>query len=367
MIRKAFFAAILSTLSVAGLAQSRYYVLTNDVNTANSASIFNLNPTNGTLSLVKTLDTGGEALQGGFYAGVTQIVSPGAACIFVADGGSNDIAAFSKTTGYAKVGNFVDASLMGAANMPMIENSAGTLLYAAYEFSSNLAVWTINPDCSLTLASITLTDPFVGSLAITHDGSLLLATYEVFDEVGSFSISGSTLIDNGPVRSITDVSGIAVTNDDKVVILGTAFRKTHPSALVTASLPGFTDQRQWKLGPGYSAGSIALSPDAAAGSGCLYIGNTGDGTSGNAGLTGVRFTENPLNLTYVNHVTSALDTYVGTIATIKDQGNGVGIYAAETAGYVGVYSAKSNCSVKLVKENPDPNSAFVLSMTGWVR
>ena len=371
MMRKTFLLAALSALvlgfSAAGFAQSPYYVLTNDVNTANSASVFNLNTTNGKLSLVITLATGGEALQGGYYAGATQAISPGAACIFVADGGSNDIAAFSKAKGYAKVGNYADVMLMGASNMPMLENSAGTLLYATYEYTSNLAVWTINPDCSLTIANVYATQPFLGSMAITHDGSTLLATYEIFPKVGSFAISGSTLTDNGTVSAIADLSGIAVTNDGKGVVMGTAYNVNHPSTVVTANLPGFTNQTAWILGPGYSAGSIALTQAAAAGNGCLYIGNTGGGSAGQAGVTGVKFTEVPFSLTYVNNVTSALPTYIGTIATIIDQGNGAGIYAAETAGYIGVYSASSNCAVKLVQESPDPNSAFVLSLTPWVQ
>jgi hypothetical protein len=372
MMKKVFFAATLSALTLVfcsvSFAQSKYYVVTNDENTANSASIFNLDYTNGSLSLVQTLQTGGESLGGGFYAGVTTAISPGAACIFVADGGNGaDIAAFSKATGYSKVGNYVDSELYGAVDMPMIVNSAGTLLYAAYEFTSNIGVWIINPDCSLTVASIATSGPFLGSLAITHDGNTLLATYQIVKEVGSFAISGNTLTDNGEVAAITEVTGIAVTDDDQVVILGTAYNYTHPSDVVTANLPGFTNQKAWHLGPGYWGGSVAFTPRGSAGNGCLYIGNTGNGSSGTAGITGVVFTESPLNLHYVNNVTSALPTYVGNITTINNRGNGAGIYAAETAGYIGVYSATPNCSVKLVKESPNPNSTFFLSLAGWTK
>ena len=372
MNRQIFFAAALSALlvvsSAASLAQNQFYVLTNDENAANSASIFKLNTSNGSLSLVQTLQTGGESLGGGFYAAETQVISPNAACIFVADGGAPDIAAFSKATHYAKVGNYSNPALMGGTDMPMIENRQGTLLYAAYESSFNIGVWTINPDCSLTIANIYSAPPFLGSMAITHDGKTLLTTYEIVNKIGSWSISGSTLTNNGQVKAIVkDASSIAVTNDDQVVIIGTAYNAAHPSTLITAQLPGFTNQQAWMLGPGYSAGSVALSPDAAAGSGCLYIGNTGDGSSGTAGMTGVSFTENPLNLTYVNNVTSALPTYVGSINTITNQGDGAAIYAAESAGYIGVYAVKTDCSVKLVKESLDPNSTFLLSLTGWRR
>jgi hypothetical protein len=371
-MRKIVLAVALSALllgfSTASLAQSPLYVLTNDDNNANSASLFNLNTANGKLSLVKTLDTSGQAYQGGYYAGATQIISPDGACIFVADGASNDIAAFSKATGYSKVGNYSDASLQGASNMPMIENSAGTLLYAAYEGSSNIAVWTVNPDCSLVVANIYSTQSFLGSMAITHDGRTLLATYEIVNEAGSFAISGSTLTDNGEISTgRADVTGIAALNNDSVVIMGTAYNKNHPSELVTANIPGFTHQKHWTLGPGYSAGSIALSPAAANGKGCLYIGNTGDGTSGTAGVTGVSVTEDPINLVYVNNVTSKLPTFVGTVVTITNQENGAGVYAAESAGYIGVYTVDLNCAVTLVRETPDPNSTFMLSLTGSVQ
>lgn len=353
--------------SAASFAQSPYYVITNDENTANSATVFNLNPKNGDLTEVTTLNTGGESLGGGYYAAETQVITPNASCIFVADGGGPDIAAFSKATHYSKVGNYSDSRLGGGTDMPMITNRQGTILYSAYELTSNIAVWTINADCSLTLANVYSTTPFLGSLAITHDGATLLATYEIVKKVGSFTISGTTLTDNGSIKAPADVSGIVVTNDDKVVIMGTAYSTSHPSNLVTAGLPGLTNLTLWTVGPGYSAGSIALSPDATAGSGCLYIGNTGGGQVNQSGVTGVMFTESPLGFTYVNDVVSSLAASLGTVELITNRGNGGGVYAAETAGYIGVYAANSSCAVKLVKETPDPNSTFLLSLSSWVQ
>lgn len=361
-------AGILLFVAAASLAQSPYYVLTNDENTANSATVFNLNPKNGSLTEVMTLETGGESLGGGYYAAETQVITPGAACIFVADGGNGaDIAAFSKATHYSKVGNYSNLSLGGGTDMPMITNSQGTILYAAYENTSTIGVWTVNSDCSLSLANVVSSSPFLGSMAITHDGKTLLVTYEIVKKVGSFAISGSNLTNNGTVKVPADVSGIAVTNDDQVVIVGTAYSKAHPSDLITASLPGFTNQKVWTVGRGYSAGSIALSANASAGNGCLYIGNSGGGDANQSGVTGVLFTESPLNLAYVNNVVSSLADSLGTIETITDTGNGGGVYAAETAGYIGVYAADSSCAVKLVKETADPNSTFLLSLTSWVQ
>jgi hypothetical protein len=362
------FAAILLLVSTAAFAQSPYYVLTNDQNTANTATLFNLNPTNGSLTEVTTLQTGGASYSGGFYAAETQVITSDANCIFVADGASpTDIAAFSKATNYSKVGNYSSSSLSGGDNMPMIANSQGTLLYAAYAASFNLAVWNILPDCSLSLANIYGTAPFLGSMTLTHDGKSLLATYEIVKEVGSFTISGSDLIDNGTKKAPLEVTGIVVTNDDSLVIMGTAYSKRHPSNLVTATLPHFGNMQVWKVGPGYSAGSLALSPDGAAGNGCLYIGNSGSGNANQSGVTGVQFTENPLALNYVNIAVSPQADSVGTVETITNTGNGGGVYAAESAGYIGVYAARSNCAVELVKETADPNSTSLFSVTSWVK
>jgi len=368
MLRKVLMAAAFCALTgAASSAQSRYYVVTNDDSTSNSATVFNLNTSNGSMSQVAVLETGGQAEQGGYFAGVTQAISPGAACVFVADGGSSDIAAFSKATGYKKVNNYGNPKLQAGDSMPMLESSDGTLLYAAYATTSNLVVWNIDSDCSLSIANIYSTPFLLGSMAITHDGGTLLVTYEVIKKAGSWSISGSALTNQGTVAAIADVSGIAATNDGTTVIMGTAYNASHPGTVVTASLPGFTNQTAWTPGPGYSAGSLVLSAAAAAGSGCLYIGNTGGGSTGQAGVTGVKFTETPLNLTYVNNVTSSLATYVGNVATIGNSGNGLGVYAAENPGYVGVYAAGSDCSVRLVKETLDPQSSSLISLSAWIQ
>jgi len=344
-----------------------YFVLTNDEGTSNTGTVFNLNP-DGSLTPVLFLDTGGESLGGGYYGGVTQVISPNASCIFIADGGGADIAAFSRATYYSKVGNYSNSVLGGGTDMPMVMNSAGTMLYAAYELTSNIGVWTIDSDCSLTLANVYKSLPFVGSLVITHDQNTLLVSYEIVRRVGSYTISGSTLTFNGAVSTGTsDVSQIAVTNDDQVVVMGTAYSTKHPANIITANLPGFTNMQTWTLGPGWSAGSIALSPDASAGNGCLYVGNTGGGSAKQSGVTGVLFTESPLALTYVNRVVSSLADSLGNIATITTAGNGRGVYAAESAGEIGVYAADSTCSVSLVKETADPNSTFLLSLTSFVR
>jgi hypothetical protein len=232
MMERIFLAFATGMLSLAfaaaGFAQSGHYVLTNDNNNntlTNTATLFKLDPTDGSLAQVKVLDTG-ENSAGGYLAGTTLAITQHGACVFVSDGNgsSSDVAAFSQATGYNKVGNYSNSALQADANsMVMAANSAGTILYVAYDGSSNLAVWTINSDCSLTLANTYSTLGFLDSMTITHDGSTLLATFALQQMADSWVISGTALTDNGAVAILAAASGIVVTNDDQVVIMGTGY------------------------------------------------------------------------------------------------------------------------------------------------
>jgi hypothetical protein len=371
MIRKTLLAFAMGGLSLAfapiGFAQGGHYVLTNDNNNntlTNTATLFRLDPTDGSLIQGTVLDTG-EDSTGGYIGGTSLAITQHGACVFVADGSgsSSDVAAFSRATGYDKVGNYSNSVLQAAANsMVMVANTAGTILYVAYDGSSNLAVWRINSDCSLTLANTYPTVTFLDSMTITHDGSTLLAVFALHEMADSWAISGSTLTDKGAVTLLAASSGIVVTNDDLVVIMGTGYT-TEKSNVITASLPGFTNQQEWLLGPGIGAGSLALSPDAAAGNGCLYVGNNGKLIGGGgASITGATFSENPVNVTYVNDAAAPAANVVANLALITNTGNGGGVYVAENPSTVGVFLASSDCSVTLEKENSDPQGADLLSI-----
>jgi len=129
------------------------YVVTNDDNCnapGNSSTIYTLNTSNGALTLLQSVNTGGVGNCGGFFATVGNAITRDAKCLFVADGGSNDIAAFALPS-LKKVGNYSNAALNSAypgGSMALAPN--GNFLYATYAGSENIGAWKRNSDCSLT-------------------------------------------------------------------------------------------------------------------------------------------------------------------------------------------------------------------------
>src|SRR5581483_9313904 len=101
-------AAMTLALCAASFAVSFEAVITNDDNpSANSGTMYLLNPATVNLTQKKVLSTGGTGLGYGFFAVNGSTVTQNARCIFITDPGSNDIAAFAAPN-YTKTGNYSD-------------------------------------------------------------------------------------------------------------------------------------------------------------------------------------------------------------------------------------------------------------------
>ena len=101
--------------SVSFAASTTYVIAVDENTTANSATVFTLNTTTGVTTQVKKLSTGGLGVGGGFFANATVTLTSNNSCIFIADTGSDDIAAFAAPT-YAKVGNFSNGAVNWSAS-----------------------------------------------------------------------------------------------------------------------------------------------------------------------------------------------------------------------------------------------------------
>lgn len=367
---------LLTTWTVYSPAQVQpgYYVISNDGSVPNTATVLKLDPKNGQLSVSGVFHTGG---QGGYQntdGEVTMAVSPNGSCLFVADVGSSDIAAFSRT---GRVGNYSSSNLVAEHELVLAENPSGNILYAGYFGSENLAVWTINSDCSLSLANTYPTSGPEGleNLTVTHDGTTLLGTFGATDPssyVDSWTISGTGLVDNGAVLVEpwgNGVSKIVATDDNKMVLMSIISNSiTGPdSAIITANLPGFTNQQMWEFDQA-GAVDVAMSRDANTGKGCVYLAENGigDGSGGWAdppGIMGVQFQESPLTLSAASKASSAdPKSAPRAIQRISNRGNSGGVYALATpvAGYaVEVYSADANCRMNYVSSTLLPNQGDI--------
>src|ERR1700722_2315147 len=83
-------ALILSPATFAGTT----YVITNDDNAPNSASVYSLDSATGELTLLEVLPTGGSG-NGATFNGFMVAVERTAKCLFVMDAQTNDMGAFS--------------------------------------------------------------------------------------------------------------------------------------------------------------------------------------------------------------------------------------------------------------------------------
>jgi hypothetical protein len=308
-------------LGGASFAATEYVVTNDDYVFANSASVYELNTTTGVLKLVTVLETGGLGMPQGFAQNnvldVEQAISPSAACVFVLDPQSNDIASFSKALNYAEVGRYSNSAVNSSYNggsLALTPN--GKFMYVSYSGSQNLGAWTVNPDCSLTFIAAYVpsegSGPF-STLRVSPNSSYLVVPYGSDAELFTIDQNSGVLTDIGFVsytlttcRSYPSClpTGIDFTRDSKIVIFGNG--ASYPSALTAEITPnGLVQPRAWSLPSPQRLIATEypfLSAAGYAGSGSLYFGasETNPPKQYHAGILTTNFTEEPLSITVTN-------------------------------------------------------------------
>lgn len=339
-------------------AGTSYVIATDNNPSANSAFVYALNTANGDLTLLKELQTGGQGLGGGSIDNITQAVTQTAACFFAMDTGSSDIAAFSKATGYRKVGNYSNSALNSeyvGGSIAVTPN--GKWLYGAYSGSQNVGAWQVNSDCSLTFVAAYV--PSVGTdlystLGVTPNGLALIVPAPDYEAAEAFKINANgTLSDIGFVSWTSNPtcasvacfpSAIDITKDGKVVVFGDSNLGT--PAVLTANLTskGLTNPQVWSLpnsvNVGGGEGFPFFSAAGYSGSGYLYVGISGFPPQ-LPGVTTVSFTESPLDLKVANTTvvesSSMVDAAIaatGNTMVILEPPNVIGVFRINTDGSI---------------------------------
>lgn len=221
------------------LAATEYVIANNNDSVANVLTVYKLDTTSGNLTQIASLMTGGIGLGPSHpnnVANTEQAISQNADCIFAMDaGGSTDIAAFSKGTGYAKVGNYSDPSLNAnywGGSLALTPN--GKFLYASYSTTVNIGAWRVNPDCSLVFIAsyIPTRGEEIGTpLKVSPDGKSLVAALEVVPgaaELFAIDQSQGILGDVGFISFTScggckEIQGIDFTRDSKIVVFAADF------------------------------------------------------------------------------------------------------------------------------------------------
>lgn len=328
----------LSNKSFAGTA----YVLVN-INsiTENAGNLYKLDTQSGALTLIKVLPTGGTGLTAINFADVEQAITSNAGCVFLADTGTSDIAAFSKATGYAKVGNYTNVNVAfdyQGGSLSVTPN--GKFLYASYSQSENVGAWQINQDCSLTFIASYYPSgdayPY-SALKVTPNG-----LYMIMGSTDQFSIDQNTgaLVDLGRLPECPCASsGIDFTRDSKIAV----FAAVQTVYLARITPTGLKDPRSWILTTRQQANGIANPFFSAAGyngSGNLYFGAIGGGIQSlpSAVIT-TNFTEKPPSITLTNitqidspKLQDGAIAATGNIMVVAEFPNEIGVFQINADG-----------------------------------
>jgi len=377
--------ALIATLGPVSFGQ--IYVVTNDDNpSGNTATVFSLDTGTGVLTQVKVLSTGGTGLGAGFFAATSQAIQQSATCIFLADTGSNDIAAFSKAKGFAKIGNFSNSHLNFSAtgqggSLALTPN--GKFLYGTYSGSRNVGAWTVNADCSLTYLNAYV--PHVGKdtfspVKVDPQGTVLVVPAPDLQAAEAFKINTNGSLADADFVSWAKNStcqqigcyptGLDITADSATVIFGNATFTNNGNYVLTATLSptqGLINPQVFSLANSTRVGNCNvpwLSKQAySTGSGPLYLGMSGyENPIVLPGMITANFNEQPQpNITATN-ATALTDTpydYEGAIRSIDSANE---LVVAVYPNLIYVEKINPDGSFTTMKENTDRQGVGLLSL-----
>lgn len=302
---------------MASPASTEFVVVNGNNQNSNSAIVYKLNPRTGRLAKTAVLKTGGQAFANppNLFQ-VQQAVGPEAGCIFALDDGSSDIAAFSKATGYRRVGRYFDANLIaGFYGGSVAVTPDGRFLYAVYEETRNIGAWAVSSDCTLTLVAIYPENYADGPVRVTPNGKYLVVSsvgggygailYGISRTDGTLAYIGLVGFTQGVCGREThgcSTFGLDITKDSKFVVLASSapnitrqyWLPVALTARITAS--GFTNPRAWILTRSKGWGDQHIPVPRCSGLcriGDAYFSMWGAGNGLGPGVLTVTFTEYP--------------------------------------------------------------------------
>ncbi len=371
---------LLALTSSAAIAQNGGYLVTNDNNaSSNSATAFTVT-SDGKMSIYKTLQTGGTGLGGGYFAEVQTSIESNAHCLFVADSGSNDIAAFEGPTFKRVSPNFSNSQLQGNLyGIALAVDPAGKFLYTAWTASQNIAVLAIASDCSLSLVGTPISQPdALEGLTVTHNGKILGASYPNIGGVQAYNISstgaltplGPQLSFNSAIADCASVgcypSGQDATDDGLYWVWGNGTLAGPYTLSAKLTSTGFTNAALQS----YDSKVVNLeapwfSPQAAqTHSGNLYIGASGFGPGNPAGIIVATF--NNGTITYDSEVVNTAALFAGAIQTVGTMGTGSPlVQIVEESEAILISYTVDGTTLRQASTLPDPKSPGTFSMAAF--
>jgi len=273
--------AAVSTLGPAVL-QAQQYIYTNDniqFNSGNnSTTAYKVSPA-GTVTAIKTYPTGGLGSNGSYFAQIEIASAQTTAneCLFVADGYSNDVAAFTikmangtltKVTGspFASGGSGGGRGI----GLAVSDTSGQPLLFAGNPLSNTITAFVIKPNCALKKQkTFNVASSPIGMKA-TPNGKYLLAAY--LGRVDSFRIKNTSgsLVELGPFSANGATAGVEISCDSTTAYFGDASSEIEVEVYSISSAGKLTEINNFTNTNGINSNNVLLSVDGKT----LFVSNT---------------------------------------------------------------------------------------------
>ena len=263
------------------LLHAHQYVYTNDnieFDQGNNTVTAYQVSADGTITLIKTYQTGGLGSNGSYFA-ATDIASAQTAsnqCVFVSDAYTNDVAAFTV--------NLANGTLKAVAHSPFKSGGSGTgrdlvlavshtsgnfFLFAGNPLSSTITSFQINANCSLKLHKTSNVSGTPIGMKATPDGKHLITGY--LGSVDSFEISATGgLTELGPFSARGLAAGVETSCDNSTVYFGDAASNIQVEVFSLDSKGKLTELNNFTSSKAVNSNNVLLSVDGKA----LYVSNT---------------------------------------------------------------------------------------------
>lgn len=344
-------------------SQAQQYVYANNDDDSggdhNMVTAFNVNAA-GQMTLINTYPTGGLGT-GGFNA-VTSITTArvgSSYCLFVSNGGSNNISAFSIKS--------ADGTLTPVAGSPFASGGEGNnydiglavgdnkLLFAGNTVSSNISVFGIKSGCALKLSRTYTTPGPPDGMKVTPNGKYLIEANLGSPDSWQIDYNTATLKELGPFSAQGTSAGVDISCDGTTAYFGDAGTNTQIEVYSISATGQLTEINNYTNTDGQNSNNVLLSANGK----LLYVGEVVSNQVETLSVgSGGALTFDSVTKLNVGQFNSVLG-----MATVK---NGTDIFVAETGpAQIGVLAA-SGTTLTEVANSPFPlndNFAFIIGLT----
>jgi 6-phosphogluconolactonase (cycloisomerase 2 family) len=345
------------------ISRAQQYVYANNDDDSggdhNIVTAFSVND-KGQMTVINTYQTGGLGT-GGFNAlnSITTAKAGSSYCLFVSNGGSNNISAFKIKPS--------DGTLTSVSGSPFNSGGAGDnygiglavgdnkLLFAGNTVSSNISVLGIKSDCSLKLGQTYTTVGPPDGMKVTPNGKFLLEANLGSPDSWQINYTNGNLTELGPFPAQGTSAGVDISCDGTTAYFGDAGTNTQIEVYTIGSDGKLTEINNYTNTNGQNSNNVLLSADGE----LLYVSETAGNQVETLSVgSGGALTFDSVTSLNVSQFNSTLG-----MATVK---SGKGIFVAETSPAQIAVLASKGTTLKELPNSPfslNDDFAFIMGLT----